>query len=111
MPWENTRILLWPETISGTQLRPILPLDNLDPDRWKHEYGKRLCFEGGIDIEKILVFGSVEDVKKRVRELIDILGPGGGYLFKAQAISHLIPFENLITAYNPAFEYDGYAGA
>lgn len=64
----------------------------------------------GVDIEKILVFGSVDDVKRHVSEVLEILAPGGGYLFKAQAISHLIPFENLITAYDLAREYDGYAG-
>jgi len=31
--------------------------------------------------------------------------PGGGYMFKAQAISPVIPYENLSAAYYLALEY------
>jgi uroporphyrinogen decarboxylase len=89
-------------------LNPILPLDNMDPVRLKNKFGKRLSFEGGIDIEHILLFGTVDDVREHVKRIIDILAPGGGFLFKAQAISRLIPYENLITAYNLALEYGRY---
>jgi len=32
--------------------------------------------------------------------------PSGGYMFKAQAISPVIPYENPGAPYNLAFEYD-----
>ena len=89
-------------------LNPILPLDNMDPVRLKKEYGDSLCFHGGIDIEHILPFGTVAEVTGHVKRVIDILAPGGGYWFKLQAISPVIPAENVIAAYETAFEYGQY---
>jgi uroporphyrinogen decarboxylase len=89
-------------------LNPILPLDNMDPVVLKREFGEKLCFEGGIDIEHILIFGTVEEVREHVKRVIDILAPDGGYLFKLQAISYLIPYENLRAAYEFALEYGRY---
>ena len=89
-------------------LNPILPLDNMDPARLKRHFGDRLSFEGGIDIEHVLLFGTVDEVREHVQHVIDVLAPGGGYLFKAQAISRLIPYENLILAYDLALDYGSY---
>jgi len=89
-------------------LNPILPLDNMDPVRLKREFGAQLAFQGGIDIERILPFGTVDEVRAHVKDVIDILGPGGGFMFKAQAISRLVPYENLIAAYEIALEYGRY---
>ncbi|MBC8235286.1 hypothetical protein H8E77_37550 [bacterium] len=76
--------------------------------RLKREFGKQLSFEGGVDIEHILLFGTVDDVREHMKRVIDILAPGGGFFFKAQAIIRLIPYENPITAYNLALEYGRY---
>ena len=89
-------------------LNPILPLDHMDPVRLKREFGNDLCFHGGIDIEHILPFGTVDEVRDHVKEVIDILAPDGGYWFKAQAISPVIPPENVIAAYELALEYGRY---
>jgi len=89
-------------------LNPILPLDNMDPVRLKREYGHKLSFEGGIDIERILPFGTLDEVREHVKQVIEILTPGGGFLFKAQAISHLIPYESIVTTYELALEYGRY---
>ena len=88
-------------------LNPILPLDNMDPATLKREFGDRLAFEGGVDIEHVLPFGTAEDVREHVKEVIDTLAPGGGFLFKAQAVSPIIPADNLIEAYTLALEYRG----
>ncbi|MFW6162288.1 MAG: uroporphyrinogen decarboxylase family protein, partial [Planctomycetota bacterium] len=89
-------------------LNPILPLDHMDPVSLKREFGGRLAFEGGIDIERILPFGTVDEVRDHVRRVIDILAPGGGYLFKLQAMSRLMPYENLVAAYELALDYGRY---
>ena len=89
-------------------LNPILPLDNMDPVRLKREFGDKLSFEGGIDIEHVLLYGSVDQVKEHVKKVIDILAPGGGFLFKAQAISPLIPVDNVLTTYKLGLEYGRY---
>ncbi len=89
-------------------LNPILPLDNMDPVRLKHQFGDRLCYEGGIDVEDILPFGSPKQMKDHVRKVIGILMPGGGYWFKVQAVSPLVPQENLLAAYEVALECGSY---
>ena len=86
-------------------LNPILPLDNMDPVRLKREYGDQLCFHGGIDVEEIIPFGTVDQVRAHVRETIDVLAEGGGYWFKLQVISPVIPPENIIAAYELAREF------
>ena len=47
-------------------------------------------------------------IQTYVKRVVDVLAPGGGYLFKAQAISRLIPFESLKAAYDLALEYGRY---
>lgn len=89
-------------------LNPILPLDNMDRVRLKRDFGTQLSFEGGIDIEHVLPFGTVDEVREHVKQVIDILAPGGGFLFKAQAVSRLIPYENLVTTYQLALTYGTY---
>jgi uroporphyrinogen decarboxylase len=89
-------------------LNPILPLDHMDPVRLKREFGDDLCFHGGIDVEHVLPFGTVDEVCGHVKEVIDVLKPGGGYWFKVQVISPLIPPENVVAAYETALEYGQY---
>ena len=57
-------------------LNPILPLDGMDPVRLKREFGDRLAFEGGIDIEEVLPFGTQDAVREHVRRVIGIMAPG-----------------------------------
>jgi uroporphyrinogen decarboxylase len=89
-------------------LNPILPLDNIEPVHLKREFGRDLCFHGGIDIERIVPFGTQDEVRDHVKRVIDILAPGGGYWLKLQAISPVCPPENVITAYETAAEYGCY---
>jgi len=80
-------------------LNPIQPVNgNMQPEslaRFKNE----LCFHGGIDVQSLLVYGTPEEVKKRVRHNFDILG--SGYIV---ASSHLlqpdITPENIIAIYS-----------
>lgn len=90
-------------------LNPVLPLDGMEPQLLKRQFGDRLCFHGGIDIEHIVPFGTVDQVRHHVRQVIDVLAPGGGYWFKAQAISPVMPPRNVIAAYECALEYGTYA--
>ena len=89
-------------------LNPILPLDHMDAVQLKRAYGDELCFHGGVDVEHIMIFGTVDEVRDHVKQVIDTLAPGGGYWFKAQVISPVIPPENVIAAYELAIEYGQY---
>ena len=86
-------------------LNPILPLDGMDAAVLKRDYGDRLTFEGGIDIEHVLPFGTLDEVREHVTDVMNTLAPGGGFLFKAQAISPVIPADNLLETYRLALDY------
>ena len=52
----------------------------MDPWELKAEFGDRLAFHGGISIQSTLPFGSPRDVRNEVRDRIDALASGGGYI-------------------------------
>ena len=69
-------------------LNPIQPLAaDMDPFILKREYGDRLCFHGGIDIQDLLPNASAQEVQCQVRKMIDIMGKEGGYILSG---SHTI---------------------
>ena len=69
-------------------LNPVQPLAaNMDPFRLKDEFGNSLLFHGAIDIQHLLPRGSVWDVRRQVRKIVDYVGKDGGYIL---AGSHTI---------------------
>ena len=76
----------------------------------KKQYGKHLCFQGGIDIQDVLPHGTPSDVARHVRQRAEILGAGGGYIFgTAHNILPDTPTENilaLVEAYHECGRYD-----
>lgn len=60
-------------------LNPLQP-EVLDLPRLKQEYGKDLCFYGGISTQVTLPFGTPKEVRAEVRNRIEVLGKGGGYI-------------------------------
>jgi uroporphyrinogen decarboxylase len=107
---------------SDGAVRKIIPdmieagIDALNPLQWrcrgmdrqglKRDFGDRLVFHGGVDNQKTLPFGSVDDVRAEVRENLEIFGQGGGYILapchNIQAVS---PAENVVAMYETAYEY------
>jgi uroporphyrinogen decarboxylase len=54
----------------------------MDLTRIKQEFGRDLCFwGGGIDVQKVLPFASLQEIEDTVKRTIDIMAPGGGYVF------------------------------
>jgi len=88
-------------------LNPIQPLaKNMAPELLKKEFGSRICFHGGIDVQRLLPFGSVNEVKESVRKTMKILSPGGGWIFApAHNIQPDTPPENIITMYTVARDF------
>jgi uroporphyrinogen decarboxylase len=59
----------------------------MDPARLKRAYGARLSFQGAISVQRLLPRGDIDTVARECRELVAILGAGGGYI---PAPSHAI---------------------
>ncbi len=55
---------------------------NMDIAKMKQQFGEDLCFwGGGIDIQQVLPFASLDEIEEDVKRTIDIMAPGGGYVF------------------------------
>lgn len=89
---------LFPELIElGLDVfNPFQP-DVMDPYEIKRLYGRQLCFYGGISVQKLLPFGTPEQIRTEVRHLHDEIGRGGGFIIgPSHDIPGDVPIENLI---------------
>ena len=82
---------------------------DMDFPRIKAEFGDRICFQGAISLQRALPFGTPADVRAEVRERIEALAPGGGYLIST---SHNIqgdtPVENVLALIEAYDEFGWY---
>jgi uroporphyrinogen decarboxylase len=91
-------------------LSPVQPLaQNMDPWRLKREFGKDLSFLGGLDLQRLLSFGSVDQIEHGVRILMKEYAQGGGYVFGA---SYIIPCnvspDKIVSMFDAAYKYGEY---
>jgi hypothetical protein len=70
----------------------------MDPRLLKQKYGDRLTFwGGGVDTQKVLPFGTPEEVKSHVLRECEILSPGGGFVFNTvHNIQANVPLQNVL---------------
>jgi len=75
----------------------------------KRRYGRNLVFCGALDTQRVLPYGTSEQVRQEVRRVIDLLGPGGGYLLASvHTIMDEVPPENILAMVDAAVEYGRY---
>ena len=69
----------------------------MDPAYLKKKYGDNLVFwGGGVDTQKVLPFGTPEDVEKQVLKNCCIFSDGGGFIFNTvHNIQANVPVENI----------------
>jgi uroporphyrinogen decarboxylase len=72
----------------------------------KAKYGRDLAFwGGGVETQTTLPFGSLEDIRREVRERLRLLGPGGGYVFATiHNIQPDIPPEKIMAIFDTVQE-------
>ena len=73
----------------------------------KAQFGADLVFwGGGVDTQKVLPFGTPDQVRADVRERMAIFGVGGGFVFNAiHNIQARTPVENLLAVYEAVDRY------
>jgi len=77
-----------------------------EPEVLKREYGDHITFFGAISTQTVLPFGTTEDVRKQVRERIQVLGKNGGYICGPDhGIMPDVPLENVLAMYDEAKKY------
>jgi hypothetical protein len=82
----------------------------MDPQLLKDRFGQEIVFwGGGVDTQHTLPFGSPDDVRREVRERIEIFGRGGGFVFNTiHNIQARVPVENLVALFEAVQEYRDY---
>jgi uroporphyrinogen decarboxylase len=77
-------------------LQPIQP-EAMDVFEVKRRFGRDLCLMGGISTQQTLPYGTPDQVRAEVRQCLERLGEGGGYVMApAKPILPGVPIENAI---------------
>ena len=88
-------------------VHPVQPECN-DIYELKKKFGDKICLVGNIDT-KILAYGSKEDIVRDVKEHIEGLSEGGGYVLgSSTSIFDGIPPENFLTMVRACQKYGKY---
>jgi len=89
-------------------LNPLDPY-GVDYHDYKKRYGSRLCLSGNVDIEFPLSKGTPADVDADVKEHMEVLKPGYGYVATvSHSVVNYIPHENVIAYINAIHKYGKY---
>jgi uroporphyrinogen decarboxylase len=68
-------------------VHPIQQSAGMDMARFKRDYGSKLCMYGGLDVRTTLGTGDLDLIRTEVRDCMEQLKPGGGYIF---CTSHMV---------------------
>jgi uroporphyrinogen decarboxylase len=81
---------------------------DMEPERLKSEFGGRITFwGGGCDTRYVLPRGTPEEVREDVLRNLDILAPGGGYVFQqVHNIQWDVPPENIVAMFDAVAEWN-----
>jgi uroporphyrinogen decarboxylase len=78
----------------------------MDIYKLKQEFGQRLSFHGGIDVQRLMPFGTIEEITNKAKETIEVLGRDGGYFFSpSHRFQPDTPIENIAALYGAALKY------
>lgn len=78
----------------------ILPVTQM-----KEQYGKKVAVLGGIDVD-LLSRGTEDEIRKRVREVLEVCMPGGGYaLGSGNTITNYVPVSNYLAMIDEGLRY------
>jgi uroporphyrinogen decarboxylase len=89
-------------------LEPIqIRAAGMDPAGLKKDFGRDICFYGGVDLQQIMCKGTPLQVADEVKRLIDILGRDGGFILGPGHTYIQIdsPVANILSMYDTAFSY------
>ena len=82
---------------------------NMQPDYLKRTFGDKLIFHGCISTAGPVASGTQKEAVEDARKILDIMKPGGGYMFSpTHALQDNSPTENVLAVYELAKEYGKY---
>jgi uroporphyrinogen decarboxylase len=69
----------------------------------KKEFGKDVCFYGGIDVQNICLHGTVEEIMSHVGRTFEVMGENGGYVLSpTHALTSDISPEKVLAIFDTA---------
>jgi uroporphyrinogen-III decarboxylase len=81
----------------------------MNPAELKAEFGRRLCFSGGVDEQELLPRGTPSRIQVEVKRLLDIMAREGGFfLGPTHNFQDDIPTPNITAMYAAAKQWRGY---
>ena len=85
---------------------PPPPVGDVDLALAKKKVGDKMCLKGNIDLIYVLLKGTPELVKEKVKEAIEVAASGGGFILStSDSIRDGTPIENVRTYFETAREY------
>jgi uroporphyrinogen-III decarboxylase len=100
----NSRLEYLAELPKG---KVIARFDQIDMSRAKQILGKTVCISGNVPVSALQV-GTVEDVRRVCKQLIDVAGKDGGYIMSPASSLDEVKPENLKTMIEFTMEYGKY---
>jgi len=81
----------------------------MDAVHLKKTYGDRLVFwGGGVDTQTTFAFGTPAQVREQVLRRMEVLAPGGGFIFNAvHNIQATTPVANIVAMIDAIKEFNG----
>lgn len=87
-------------------INPIQP-ECMEPAMVKRRWGDKITLHGCGSLQKVLPFGTVDDVRKHVTYLIENCGRNGGLVLgPSNNLQPDVPMENIVAFYDTALQYD-----
>jgi uroporphyrinogen decarboxylase len=82
----------------------------MNPRALKQEFGQDLTFwGGGCDTRRVLSQGTPAEVREHVRQQVEILKPGGGFVFQqVHNVLANVPPENIVAMLESAYTHAPY---
>jgi uroporphyrinogen decarboxylase len=81
-------------------LHSLQPSAGMDIHEVKERYGDRLCLMGNLDLDRLMPFGTPEEVEREARALCEKVGRGGGFILSTcNILTHALPVENVRAMY------------
>lgn len=89
-------------------LNPVQP-ECMDPAKLKAQYGDRLAFWGCVGTQTTFPFGTPDEMRRTVKDLIETVGKGGGlYLAPTHVLEPDVPWENILAFFEAVETYGTY---
>lgn len=82
-------------------LEPIQKVRGMEVAGLKRDFGDKLCFQGGVDTQHLLPFGTPEEVRRETESIIETMHVNGGYILApSQDFEGDVPVENILALYD-----------